>query len=206
MNNEDKALLEKRGTLLSPEVTLHFLPYHTTRFSGTYIATYRDLNLEKQNLDMLVDKIQVCIYRHPLQKAMTIALQTHPQLCFLPINKALSCIVNSLVIKVLDTRGPGNIPQLVVAVYVQPAAINFDAWMMWRAAWRDYPLITKFYGKGRAIRNYHCRGCHDDNHPTGLCPFIALPCWNRSPMRDLEDREKDAEDRRREVGLRRMSE
>lgn len=45
---------------------------------------------------------------------------------------------------------------------------------------------THFYGTEVAHDNYVCQGYKSINHPTGLCPFSAIPGWlSPLPMTDI---------------------
>ncbi|MCC1668718.1 hypothetical protein KSI78_24210, partial [Salmonella enterica subsp. enterica serovar Indiana] len=63
-------------------------------------------------------------------------------------------------------------------VYIDHAHLFQSKHRELRAKVAAVPIITSFYGTGKMIKkNWYCATCMSISHPTGLCPFTALPGW-----------------------------
>lgn len=77
----------------------------------------------------------------------------------------------------------------VFNIYIKSPTINPDHNDLWVEKLRAISY-TCIEGTGEARELYHCNDCKGRDHPSGLCPYKALPGWHRNDMLTAAD-EKD---------------
>ncbi|KAL6302649.1 hypothetical protein BKA93DRAFT_751008 [Sparassis latifolia] len=86
-------------------------------------------------------------------------------------------ILQSLEISILDLHSTGSFPAPAVNVYMTPPNNELSDWLKWRDfIFRKVYSIT-FSGCSIGHPGFKCTGCHDADHPRGLCPFKHIPGW-----------------------------
>ncbi|KAJ3474178.1 hypothetical protein NLI96_g12608 [Meripilus lineatus] len=100
-------------------------------------------------------------------------------------DEILVMVHNNIRIKILPTSGDNGQEKPTVALYCTSPSNNMKAWVAWRDAWRRTRIDTEWYLSGEWVPDHTCLGCHGNDHPTGLCPFMALDGWLGPVSRDL---------------------
>ena len=111
----------------------------------------------------------------------------------------LQSFIDTLKVRMLDTKDPGNASAPTFNVYTQANLIPDDGlWCQLRNfyAAREYALPFQQPGS-TSVNFFHCSICHSIDHPRGLCQFPTIEEWNgptwRIPgtKRDNLDRNKN---------------
>ncbi|GBE83990.1 hypothetical protein SCP_0510490 [Sparassis crispa] len=86
-------------------------------------------------------------------------------------------ILQSLEISILDLHSTGGFPAPAVNVYMTPPNNELSNWLKWRDFVFRKVYSTTFSGCSISHPGFKCTGCHDVDHPRGLCPFKHIPGW-----------------------------
>lgn len=91
--------------------------------------------------------------------------------------------IQSVRLETLLTKDTGNVPSPTINVYTTPFTDDPDTWRTVRGYLMglDYSLNPDVGEYIRIAPIMKCTGCHADDHPRGLCPFLTMPGWKGPP-------------------------
>jgi len=133
------------------------------------------------------------------QNFLTTLCQTLPEALHCKVNAILQNITNSLRVKMLDTKDPGDASAPTFNIYVQANIIPDDSlWCLLRNHYASQEYALPFQQPGFTSTDlFHCTICHSIDHPRGLCTFPAIEGWNGpawripGPKRDISDKARN---------------
>ena len=98
----------------------------------------------------------------------------------------LQYFVNSLQVRKLDTKLPGNAIAPIFNIYANGSLISNDnTWSKIRAYYASRTYAPQAQDPGVTIvAPFRCSICHAADHPRGLCPFPIIEGWNGPKRRE----------------------
>lgn len=185
--------LVERGCWSLPTITIFFIP--AVLPISPFVMTLGNLPLEPTpaNNAKVAETVKAKIVSsRPLHSFINHHRDNLPKALNGP--GVVQYVVDSVQIKgfLLRERGD-NIP--VFNVYIHSPSTNPTTNDLWVQKLRLL-TYTCIEGTGEARELFHCNDCKGRDHPSGLCPYKAIPGWHRNDMLTTAD-ERDEDDGRR---------
>jgi hypothetical protein len=125
--------------------------------------------------------------------------QTLPEALHPRVETTLQNIADSLKVKMLDTKDPGDASAPTFNIYIQANLIPDDGlWCLLRNHYTSQKYALPFQQPGSTSATlFYCTICHSVDHPRGLCRFPAIEGWNGpawripSPKRETPDKTRN---------------
>jgi hypothetical protein len=110
----------------------------------------------------------------------------------------LQNFVDSMYVKILDTKEQGDASAPTFNIYVNASHIPDDGlWCLLRNFYTAQNYALPFQEPGNASATFfHCSICHSVDHPRGMCEFPTIEGWN-GPVRKIPGTKYDAPNRQR---------
>ncbi|KAF8504354.1 hypothetical protein F5888DRAFT_1655080 [Russula emetica] len=173
-----------------------------------YLFSIRDFTTQSE------DEVKHSVLRvwrsQESQDFLTSLHKTFPETLRHKAGIILQNFTDSLKVKRLDTKNPGNACAPTFNIYIQASLIPDDGlWCLLRDyyASQEYALRFQLDQPGSTSASFfHCSICHSIDHPRGLCKFPAIEGWKgpfwRIPgaKRDTSDRNKNKFTRQKRLG------
>lgn len=106
--------------------------------------------------------------------------QSLPEALHYKTEMILQNVTDSLRVKRLDTKNPGDVIAPTFNIYIQASTIPNDGfWCHLRNHYASQEYALRFQQPGYASSDFfHCTICHSIDHPRGLCTFPNIEGWN----------------------------
>jgi hypothetical protein len=133
------------------------------------------------------------------QNLLTALRQNLPEALHHKTEMILQNVTDTLRIKRLDTKNPGDASAPTFNIYIQANIIHDDGlWYLLRNHYAAQEYALPFQQPGHTSANlFHCTICHNIDHPRGLCTFPKVEGWNGpvwripGPRRDTSNKTKN---------------
>ncbi|KAI6155638.1 hypothetical protein BKA82DRAFT_4080973 [Pisolithus tinctorius] len=174
LSQEATTFLVNLQVISTPDITVFTLPF--VQPTPTFLCTLENFTLPDSPES---NAIVADVVRHAMQSDDIIpefirGLDSNPDV--------LPTLINS--IHVTSIRIANNVArkQMLWNVYCSytPTFLTLEKHFLWRCLIRNLRFRSEDHGMG-AVRfgekQFRCMGCKSLDHPTGLCPFPAIPGW-----------------------------
>ena len=149
--------------------------------------------LTTKSIDEVKDSILLTWKSQESQDFLTSLERTVPENQRHKAKAILQSFTDTLQVRMLDTKDPGNASAPTFNVYTQADLIPDDGlWCRLRNFYATQEYALPFQQPGATSASFfHCSICHSVDHPRGLCQFPAIEEWN-SPIWRIPGAKRDA--------------
>ncbi|KAH6905946.1 hypothetical protein BKA70DRAFT_1225265 [Coprinopsis sp. MPI-PUGE-AT-0042] len=88
----------------------------------------------------------------------------------IPAGHRYGCLLNTLEVEAVETSKNGKDAVAWIA-YLNPPTKDTEAWATFSAGIKRLPIVIGDHPYYAYPNDYHCSGCHAQNHPSSKCPF-----------------------------------
>lgn len=171
LNEQQRLLIQ--GIWSFPYVTFQALEYAFAM--PTLIHSIRGISTKNDNADKAVWNA----FQEPVAQAAILRFAaSNPIFGNMSDEEVLNTMLASLRTRPLDIKSTGGIPQDVVNIYIMSPTLLAHEWLEFQELVQSLAYFDPRDGTATPAGKMECRQCHGADHPTGMCPFLAIPDWN----------------------------
>lgn len=177
-----RQMLLDRYVWSSSEITFSVTTLDPVR--PDYLFSIKDLTTKSP--EEVKTAVQKCWSNSDTTAFLETICQTAPESERLPTTISIKEFINSMWIKKLETKGPGDVDAPTFNVLAKGNYISDDGtWCLLKNFLATQEYALDFQDPGSAGMNFQrCSICYSVDHPRGLCPFPGITGW-KGPARRL---------------------